>query len=365
MCILRGIILLGLVLGGGGTSAFASSFAFQKALNELVTLRPHEFAIARDIKFCSGSGIDLYADLYRAKSQIGKKLNAIIFLHDDLLSGTRDAETAALAKIAAQRGYLGITIDFRLSGDVRSDKDPTNDRLQVNARFPAPVLDVRCAVRWLRAHSELLGAEPGRVTLMGMGGGGYLALLAGLQGETDKLPKSGDLGPAARGVTNDVRSVISWSSAPSARTQYWFENSNRSKGNREISIMVDAHPVKQEELYRLASPMTYIGEDSAPVFSVHGTDDRVYPFDSAGNFDNIMEEKQVPHTLLALPGVGYEFADAQGRHNPQLLKKILDESFQYIAVTQRHEPMQTILAEQKILERQKRLLAGETGDDWW
>ena len=58
-------------------------------------------------------------------------------------------------------------VDYRLSGE---------------ARFPAPLEDVRAAVDWVRDHAADYGLDPGRVFLWGDSAGGHLALLAALTG---------------------------------------------------------------------------------------------------------------------------------------------------------------------------------------
>ena len=67
-------------------------------------------------------------------------------------------------QIAAQ-GLAVAAVDYRLSGE---------------ARFPAPLQDVRAAVGWVRDHAADYGLDPGRVFLRGDSAGGHLALLAAL-----------------------------------------------------------------------------------------------------------------------------------------------------------------------------------------
>ena len=60
-------------------------------------------------------------------------------------------------------------IDYRLSGE---------------ARFPAPLEDVRAAIGWVGEHAAGYGLDTGRVFLWGDSAGGHLALLAALTGAT-------------------------------------------------------------------------------------------------------------------------------------------------------------------------------------
>jgi acetyl esterase/lipase len=69
-------------------------------------------------------------------------------------------------RLAAQ-GFAVAAIDYRLSGE---------------ARFPAPLEDVRAAIGWVGEHAVGYGLDPGRVFLWGDSAGGHLALLAALTG---------------------------------------------------------------------------------------------------------------------------------------------------------------------------------------
>src|SRR5262249_43324299 len=68
----------------------------------------------------------------------------------------------------AHLGYVGVTMDYGLSGEATS---------------PAGLDDCRCAVRWLRAHSAEFGVDPKRIGGWGNSAGGHLALMLGLAPE--------------------------------------------------------------------------------------------------------------------------------------------------------------------------------------
>src|SRR5205085_994504 len=46
--------------------------------------------------------------------------------------------------------------------------------------FPAALHDVKCAVRWLRAHADRFAIDPQRVGVVGYSAGGQLACLLGM-----------------------------------------------------------------------------------------------------------------------------------------------------------------------------------------
>jgi acetyl esterase/lipase len=81
-------------------------------------------------------------------------------------------------RLAAQ-GSAMAAIDYRLSGE---------------ARFPAPLDDVRTAIGWVREHAPGYGIDARRVYSWGESAGGHLALLAALH------PGPGVAGSGMQGV---------------------------------------------------------------------------------------------------------------------------------------------------------------------
>ena len=89
--------------------------------------------------------------------------NRILFVNGQVFDGT------GAPTVPADLGFAVAAIDYRLSGE---------------ARFPAPLEDVRTAIGWVRDHAASYALDAGRVFLWGDSAGGHLALLAALTGST-------------------------------------------------------------------------------------------------------------------------------------------------------------------------------------
>lgn len=76
----------------------------------------------------------------------------------------------------ARKGYVCITVNYRLTGE---------------APFPACIEDVKCAVRWLRAHAGQYDVDPNRIGAYGNSAGAHLVALLGLAGPKAKLEGDG------------------------------------------------------------------------------------------------------------------------------------------------------------------------------
>ncbi len=57
-----------------------------------------------------------------------------------------------------------------------------NYRMVAQGKFPVMIEDVKCAVRYLRAHSDDLNLDPERIAVIGASAGGHLASLLGAAG---------------------------------------------------------------------------------------------------------------------------------------------------------------------------------------
>jgi acetyl esterase/lipase len=159
-------------------------------------------------------------------------------------------------RIAAQ-GFAVAAIDYRLSGE---------------ARYPAPLEDVRTAIGWVREHAAEYGLDAGRVFAWGDSAGGHLALLAALTG--------------ARGPRGEVQGVVAWfpvtdlAGLPSDVTDAGGMP-DAGPDSRE-ALLLGAPPSSVPDLAREASPVAHAGAGAPPVLLMHGAaDDLVPPAQSA------------------------------------------------------------------------------------
>jgi acetyl esterase/lipase len=99
-----------------------------------------------------------------------------------------DRRLAPDLRAFAQQAQLAVvSIDYRLSGE---------------ATFPAPVEDVKTAVRWVRCVADDFDFDTGRIGLWGSSAGGHLAACAALSLESEFL---GDQHP---GHSSAVHAVV-------------------------------------------------------------------------------------------------------------------------------------------------------------
>src|SRR3954451_7438253 len=137
---------------------------------------PADVQFTRDVVFGKGGGEELKLNLARPADAARKRLPCVVFIHGGAWSaGDRAAHADDIRRLAAL-GYVAATGDYRLA-----PKHP----------FPAQVQDVKCAVRFLRAHAEPYGLDPDHIGAWGVSAGGHLALMLGVTQKEDGLEGDG------------------------------------------------------------------------------------------------------------------------------------------------------------------------------
>jgi len=137
------------------------------------------------VEFANVDGRSLLLDLHRPRDSAGP-LPAIVLVHGGGWRRGDRADHAAGRQIPlAATGLVVASVDYSLSGD---------------ATFPAPLLDLRRAVRWLRANAGELGSDPDRVGVLGASSGGHLAALLALAGDAFEDVDGGDSADASVGA---------------------------------------------------------------------------------------------------------------------------------------------------------------------
>lgn len=175
----------------------------------------------------------------------------------------------------AERGVAVASVEYRTSNE---------------ARFPAPVDDVREALRFLRAHADEFNLDPGAVALWGNSAGATIATI---------------VGASAPSEPERVCAVASW---------YGMHDPLRSPELRAPgSPLHTAFGAPGADGSRWFRPADHITAESAPTFLLHGTDDRVVPVEQSVSLAATLAEQGVPHEFMLVDGGHHDFAEMSTR----------------------------------------------------
>ena len=167
-------------------------------------------------------------------------------------------------------------------------------RLAAEESWPAPLLDLKAGIRWLRRYAAELNLDTSRIAVWGESAGAHLAALLATTGDLQEL--EGDIG--ALGQSSAVGACVGW------------------YGPSDLASLLDK--AAGEPVARLlggdrskashASPVTYVSAHSAPILLIHGTDDSVVPYEQSEILAAAYRDHGAEAELQPVAGAGHAFA---------------------------------------------------------
>jgi len=211
-------------------------------------------SVERDVVFGSGGGRDLKCDVYTPPPEtlVDGRAPAVILVHG---GGWRTGDRSQLGGygiLVGRKGYVCIAPEYRLVPE---------------SPWPAQIHDVKAAIRWTRANADRLGVDPDRIAIEGNSAGAHLALLAA--GTPDVAAFEGEGGNP--GVSTRVTAAIGIY-APTA-----FSLIGATGDTRGTTPLPALSEDGDEEVARLAGPLTHVTADYPPTMLIHGTADELVP----------------------------------------------------------------------------------------
>lgn len=230
----------------------------------------------KNIEYGKVGDRSLQLDLY-APEKISKPVPGLIFIHGGgWTGGSRDVYKPYTVSYA-KKGYVAATISYRFSGE---------------ATFPAAVEDAKCAVRWLRANSAKYHVDPNKIAVIGGSAGGHLSLMVGYSSEVPEL--EGDGGNPK--VSSRVQAVVDLYGPYDLTTDF------ARKAGVVKKFLGDKTYDEAPELYKRASPMTYLTKNDPPTLILHGTIDDVVPIEQSDRLAARLKELGIPVVYDRLEG---------------------------------------------------------------
>jgi acetyl esterase/lipase len=232
----------------------------------------------------------------------------IVFIHKGLWfesTGGAKGEHREGILLSARRGFAGVSANYRAL-----EKKPSGEGYR-NA-FPAPFHDMQAAVRWLRRNAEEYSIDPNHIGAYGEGSGGELALLLGYVDPDDGISEDGEQEVSgkvqavvhAEGIIDIPGTLALGEEDPMKISLRYREFAEKHVGGRQVA---------NEELFRKASPVTYINEGDAPTLTLQGKLATWAPIQVTESFDRKIRRAGVEHTFVLRPNLGNRLSDLWNR----------------------------------------------------
>jgi acetyl esterase/lipase len=241
------------------------------------------FAMAQDVPFhdyhvnwdVTYSGPDwpqpLRGDLYVPEGQ--GPFATVLVVHGGSWQRGDKGDMADICRDLARHGYAAFTVNYRLAP---------------RYRYPAPILDLQLALRWLHGHSTEYHLDPARTGAWGYSAGAHLvALLATLHtGDALAAPDIQLQAVVSGGTPADLRK---WPHSPL------------------VGIFIGKNGIEAPALYAEASPVTHVSAASPPFYLYHGSVDTLVEPDQATDLQASLKAAGVPVQLYWLEGHGHVY----------------------------------------------------------
>jgi acetyl esterase/lipase len=231
-------------------------------------------------------GVDLKLDLARPGTGKGPYPALVIIHGGGWKHPSNRRSTAWETELAAERGYVAVSVDYRFATESEGTKSIYP--------FPAQLHDVKRVVRWLRDNAGQYNIDPTKIGAYGYSFGGYLALLLGLTDSADAM--EGERGN--QNVSSKVQAVVNLSGLTDLPSLLETHPSWSYYLNHLVGGSLEDMP----EEYKLASPITYISSGDPPVLTVHDNQKPFVPLQQAELLDKKMKQIGVSHTLIMIEG---------------------------------------------------------------
>jgi acetyl esterase/lipase len=151
---------------------------------------------------------------------------------------------------------------------------PITYRLSPKATFPDHIVDVKRAIAWVKENISEYGGDPDFVVITGGSAGGHLCALAALS------PGDPGFQPGFEEVDTSVQAAVSLYGIYDMRD--WDGRGGPAHSLRFVEERVLKTSLASDpDLWRRASPISWVGSSAPPMMIVHGTNDSLVPVDGA------------------------------------------------------------------------------------
>ena len=241
---------------------------------------PSDVRVKRNVDYL-GADRNEKADVYFPLDiPASKHLPAVVIIHGGGWNdGVRDdRREISIGSTLARNGYIAMSIDYLLS----------HGKYVV---WPTNLYDCKNAVRWLRRNADRLHIDPDRIGVIGGSAGGHLASMVALTGLADGLEPA----QPYPSISDRVNCCVD---------MYGIADLTSYEPH---AAMLGKKLSEAPELYRMASPVTYVRSNSPPFLILHGTADKTVSPHQSELFAGVLEKAGVEHKLVMIEGAPHSF----------------------------------------------------------
>ncbi len=242
--------------------------------------------VTRDVIYRKVSGRHLKLDVAMPEEP-GTGRPAIMQIHGGawIIGDKREQGWPLIGHLAAN-GWVCFNVNYRLS--------PA-------ATWPDHLVDLKCALEWIRDHADEYGVDPDFVAVTGGSAGGHLTAMMALTANDPEYQ------PGFEGADTSVQAAVP------VYGVYDFTNRlgtmlPRFRHQMLEPIIMKAFFDEEPQKFRRASPIDRVHADAPPFLIVHGDRDTLAPVEDARSFaDALQSVSRAPVMYAELRGAQHAF----------------------------------------------------------
>ena len=220
---------------------------------------------------------EIKTDVYIPNNGDKRKYPAVLLIHGGgWLTGSKENERV-MAQHLAMNGYTAVTASYRLGAE---------------AQYPAAVLDLKDAVKWMRENAEDFQINKDKIAVLGASAGAQLATLLGV------TPDSEIYKTENRNISDNLQAIINVDGIVS------FVHPEAEEGWMAATWFGGSKAEKMDS-WKEASPLEYVDAETPPTLFINSS----YPRFHAGRDDmtEILSENDIYYEVHTLENSPHSF----------------------------------------------------------
>ncbi len=277
-----GLIFLLILVSCGGQSQGSLTVIKQPAS----LLYPLQYQVSWQQNVAYGPLAQEKLDICQPEGATTPRPGVILIHGGGWMYGDKKTDTM-LCKNLAALGFVVINVDYRLA----------TGKLQPRLIWPAQLVDVQLAVRWMRAHAAELNLDSRRICSDGDSAGGHLAVFLGVLATIHPGDEAGlyaNESPKVSCVVDNFGPVDLANPEESAPLRVYFP------------VFGTATQQGDPAIYHDASPIFDVSPQSAPMLIVQGTQDTTVLPSQSQELQRALMRNHVPVQYIIYNG-GHSF----------------------------------------------------------
>lgn len=247
---------------------------------------PRGVKAKRDLTYCTIGDRDLKLDVFYPKRKLKGGYPAVLIVHGGGWRSGDRSQHIPLAQRLAEKGYVAVTAEYRLSTE---------------ARYPAAVTDLKTAIRWIRANSSKYRVDTNKIASLGFSAGGQLAALVGttngkshFEGETACYTDR----------SSEVQAIVDLDGTLAFIHPESGEGDD-SKKPSAATLWFGASRTENPALWHEAAPLNHVTSTSPPILFINssvarmhaGRDDMIKKLKSFNIYSEVHTFGDAPHVF--------------------------------------------------------------------